>query len=124
VETKELVSSNEPKKVFLERVLSGIQFTRHSMEFVVVETKELVSSKVSKHDILTRQTCRQHSCMSVPGKQLERPSAIILFFHANLPYVPFRNLVKIDRASFFSFFFWFGSSVKVKHLFIQELSNI
>ena len=54
-----MVSSNEPKKVFLERVLSGIQFTRHSMEFVVVETKELVGGKVSK-DAANMQTALVH----------------------------------------------------------------
>jgi len=45
--------------VFLERtrVLSGIQFTTHFIEFFVVETKRFVSSSV--HVILTRQTCGQ-----------------------------------------------------------------
>ena len=51
--------------IFLERtrVLSGIQFTRHFIEFVVVETKELVCSNINV--ILTRQTCDQHSGISI-----------------------------------------------------------
>jgi len=50
--------------VFLERtwILSGIQFTRHFIEFVLVETKRFVSSIV--YVILTRQTCGQRSSMS------------------------------------------------------------
>ena len=36
-------------------VFSGIQFTRHIIEFVVVETKQIVSS--NSNVILTRQTC-------------------------------------------------------------------
>jgi len=42
-------------------VFSGIQFTRHCIEFVVVETKQIVSS--NSHVILTRQTCGQRSGM-------------------------------------------------------------
>jgi len=47
--------------VFLERtrILSEIQFTTHSIEFFVVETKRFVGSFV--HVILTRQTCGQRS---------------------------------------------------------------
>ena len=54
--------------VFLERtqILSGIQLTRHFIEFVVVETKKFVSSKVNV--ILTRQACGQCSCMSSGSK--------------------------------------------------------
>jgi len=44
------------------RTLSGIQFTRHFIEFVVVEMKEVVGSNVNV--ILARQTCGQCSCMS------------------------------------------------------------
>ena len=45
--------------VFLERtrILSEIQFTRHFIEFVIVETKRFVGSNVNV--ILTRQTCGQ-----------------------------------------------------------------
>jgi len=41
--------------VFLERtrILSGIQFIRHFIEFIVVETKKIVGSNVNV--ILTRQ---------------------------------------------------------------------
>jgi len=53
---------------FLERtrILSQIHFTRHFIEFVVVETKKFVSSKVNV--ILTRQACGQCSCMSSGSK--------------------------------------------------------
>ena len=46
---------------FIERTrsLSGIQFVRHFIEFVVVETKRFVGSFVNA--ILTCQTCGQHS---------------------------------------------------------------
>ena len=44
--------------VFLERtrILSGIQFTKYFILFVVVKTKQYVSSNVNAV-ILTRQTC-------------------------------------------------------------------
>jgi len=47
--------------VFLERtrILSGIQFTKQFIEFVVVETEQFVSSNINV--ILTRQTCGQHT---------------------------------------------------------------
>ena len=49
---------------FLEgtRILSGIQFPRHFIEFVVVETKQFVGDNVNV--ILTRQICGQRSSMS------------------------------------------------------------
>ena len=40
-------------------VFSGIQFTRYFIKFVVVETKQIVSSNTNV--ILTRQTCGQRS---------------------------------------------------------------
>jgi len=72
--------------VFLERkrILSGIQFTAHFINFFVVETKQVVSSFVNM--ILTRQTCGQRSNRAQCGKQT--PSARNLFFRANLLYVP------------------------------------
>ena len=71
--------------VFLERtrILSGIQFTTHFIEIFVMETKRFVGSFV--HVILTRQTCGQRSSKTA-GKQT--PSAMKLFFRANLLYVP------------------------------------
>jgi len=48
------------------RILSGIQFTRHFIEFAVVETKQFVGSNVNV--ILTRQTCGQRSSMAAGGK--------------------------------------------------------
>jgi len=55
--------------VFLERtqILSGIQLTRHSVEFVVVETKQFIVSNVNV--ILTRQTCGQRSSMLADSKR-------------------------------------------------------
>jgi len=54
--------------VFLERtwILSGIQFTTHSIDFFVVETKRFVGSSV--HVILTRQTCGQRSSRAAESK--------------------------------------------------------
>ena len=37
------------------QILSGLQFTRHFIEFIVVETKQFVSSDVNV--ILPQQTC-------------------------------------------------------------------
>jgi len=55
--------------VYLERtrIFNGIQFTRHFIEFVVVETKPFVGSNVNM--ILTRQTCGQRSSMSAGSKR-------------------------------------------------------
>jgi len=43
-----------------------MRLTRHFIEFIVVETKQLVGSNV--HMMLTRQTCGQRSGMSAGGK--------------------------------------------------------
>jgi len=48
-------------------VFSGIQFTTHFIEFVVVETKQIVSS--NSNVILKRQTCGQRSGMAAGGKR-------------------------------------------------------
>jgi len=71
--------------VFLERtrILNGIQFTTHFIEFFVVEMKRFVRSFVNV--VLTRQTCGQRSRQGC-GKQT--PSARKLFYRANLLYVP------------------------------------
>ena len=55
--------------VFLQRtwILSRIQFTRHFIEFVFVETQQFVGSNV--YVILTRQTCGQRSSMSAGSKR-------------------------------------------------------
>ena len=55
--------------VFLEqaRILSEIQFTIHFIEFIVVETKQIVDSNVNM--ILTRQTCGQRSSMFAGSKR-------------------------------------------------------
>jgi len=54
--------------VFLEttRILSGIQFTTHFIEFSVVETERFVGSFVNV--ILTRQTCGQRSSRAAESK--------------------------------------------------------
>jgi len=56
-------------EVFLEttRILSGIQFTTHFIEFFVVETKRFVGSTV--HVILTQQTCSQCSSRDAESKR-------------------------------------------------------
>jgi hypothetical protein len=54
--------------VFLEptRILSGIQFTMHFIEFCVVETKRFVGCFVNV--ILPRQTCGQRSSKAAESK--------------------------------------------------------
>jgi len=54
--------------VFLERtrILSGIQFTTHFIEFLVVETKQFVGSSVNV--ILTRKPCGQRSSRAAESK--------------------------------------------------------
>jgi len=73
-------------EVFLKRtqILSGIQFTRHFIEFVVVETKQFVGSNVNV--ILMRQTCGQRSsraaeskCWALEEKFPERNSSCYMF---------------------------------------------
>ena len=49
------------------RILSGIQFTKHFIEFVVVETKQFVSS--NPNVILTRQICGQRLSMTAGSKR-------------------------------------------------------
>jgi len=55
--------------VFLDRtqILSGIQFTTHSIESFVVETQRFVSSSVNV--ILTRQTCGQRLSKAAESKR-------------------------------------------------------
>ena len=61
--------TNIGPRVFLERtrILSGIQFTMHFIEFFVVETKRFVGSFVNV--ILTRQTCGQRSSRAAESKR-------------------------------------------------------
>jgi len=79
----ELIKQNQREKyklasllrqgwVFSKRtcVFSGIQFTTHFIEFVVVETKHIVRSE--SNVILTRQTCGQRSGMAAGGKRLNQ----------------------------------------------------
>ena len=70
--------------VFLEltRILSGIQFTRHFIEFVVVVIKRFVGSNVNV--ILIRQTCGQRSSRAAGGK---RRALASYFFYTNLVYI-------------------------------------
>jgi len=62
--------------VFLEitRILSGIQFARHFIEFVSVQTKQFISRKANV--ILTRQACSQHSSMATGSKR----RALVFYF--------------------------------------------
>jgi len=55
--------------VFVERtrILSGIQFITHFIDFFVVETKRFVGSFVNM--ILTRQSCGQHSRRAAESKR-------------------------------------------------------
>jgi len=71
--------------VLLERlqILSRIQFTRHFIEIVVVETKRFVIGKVNM--ILTRQPCGKRSSMSAGSK---RRALANFIFRANLLCVP------------------------------------
>ena len=73
--------------VFLERtrILSEIQFTRHSIEFIVVETKRFVSSNINV--ILTRHTCGQRSSMSTGSKHRALDN-FFSFSRVHLLYVP------------------------------------
>jgi len=48
-------------------ILSGIQVIRHFIEFVVVETKQFVSSNIKL--ILMRQTCGHYSSISAGSKR-------------------------------------------------------
>ena len=62
-------------------VFSGIQFTRHFIEFVVVETIQIVSSM--SNVILMRQTRGQHSGMTAGNKR-----RALAFCFPDLLYVP------------------------------------
>ena len=52
---------------FRTRILSGIQFTTHFIDFLVVKTKRFVSFFVNV--ILTRQTCSQRSSTAAESKR-------------------------------------------------------
>ena len=54
--------------IFFERtrILSGIQFTKHFIEFFVVEANQLVGN--NSNVILSRQTCGQRSSMFAGSK--------------------------------------------------------
>jgi len=55
--------------VFLERtrIFSGVQFTTHFIEFLVLETKRFVGT--FSNVILTRQTCGQRSSRAAESKR-------------------------------------------------------
>ena len=55
--------------VFLKRtrIFTGIQFTRHCIEFIVVKTNKMVRS--NSNVILTRQTCGKRSSMVAGSKR-------------------------------------------------------
>jgi len=68
---------------FLERtrILCGIQFTRHSIGFVVVETTWFIGSNVNV--ILTQQTWGQRSIMSAGSKRW----ALAFYFPIRICYI-------------------------------------
>jgi len=70
--------------VFLEQtqIVSGIQFTTHCIEFLVVESNRFVGS--FENVILTRQTCGQRSSRSAESKR----RALKKKFRTNLLHVP------------------------------------
>jgi len=49
------------------RIFSGIQFTKHFIEFIFVESNQLVSS--NPNVTCPRQTCSQHSSMAAESKR-------------------------------------------------------
>jgi len=69
--------------VWLKRtcVFYEIQFTRHFIEFVFVQTKQIVSSNWNV--ISTRQTCGQRSGMAAGGKR----RALGFYFFVRICYV-------------------------------------
>ena len=69
--------------VFSKRtcVFRGIQFTRHFIEFVVVETNQIVGT--NSNEILTRQTCGQRSGMAAVSKH----RAIAFYFSVRIYYM-------------------------------------
>ena len=78
--------------IFLERtrILSGIQCTTHSIDFVVVETKRFVGSFVNV--ILTRQTCGQRSSRAAESKR----RALGNYFSERNCYIFLMSKCKID----------------------------
>ena len=60
---------------------SGIQFTKHFIEFVFVETNKAVRS--NSNVILTRQTCSQRSCRVAGSKR----RALAFYFSMRIWYV-------------------------------------
>jgi len=69
--------------VFSKRtcVFSEIQFTRYFIEFVLVETKQIVSS--NSNVILTRQTCGQRSGLAA----VSNPRMIVFYFSVRICYM-------------------------------------
>jgi len=59
-------------------MFSGIQLTKHFIEFVLVETRKLVGS--NPNVILTRQTCGQRSGMAAGSKR----RAIAFYFSVRI----------------------------------------
>ena len=62
-------------------IFSRIQFTRHLIEFVFVETKQIVTS--NSNETSTRQTCSQRSGMAVGGKR----RALLSIFPVRICYM-------------------------------------
>ena len=79
--------------MFIERtrILGGIQFTTHFIDFFVVETKRFVCSFVNV--ILTRQTCGQRSSRAAESK---RP-ALADYFSERICYMLLISKCRGDR---------------------------
>jgi len=71
-------------------LFSGIQFTRHFIEFVVVETNHIVTS--DSNVILTRQTCGQRSGMAAASKL----RALAFFVSVRICYTLLISLGGVD----------------------------
>jgi len=78
-----MISNHQHGWVCFERawVFSGIQFTKILIEFVVVETKDVVRS--NSNVILTRQTCGQHSSRFAGSKH----RALAFYFSVRIWHV-------------------------------------
>ena len=69
--------------ILLERTyeFAGIQFTKHFIEFIFVETNEVVRS--NSNVILTRQTCGQRSSRVAGSKR----RALAFYFSVQIWYM-------------------------------------
>ena len=62
-------------------IFRGIQFTKHSIKFVLVESNQLFS--IDSNVVLTRQTCGQRSGMAAASKR----RALAFYFSVRICYM-------------------------------------